>query len=128
MAYELHVVAPPQPASALGRFLAAHNLRSGIGDYWSASIVTVESKGAVDVRPVVTDPQGRLVRWDKNSLDSWYGAHTFQFLVYNLAVPFGGVGQASAVKTYGTAARTYDFGTYQVLVWAHPVVIVGAET
>ncbi len=45
---------PAQPAVKLTGFLEAHHLTRGIGDYWSASIVTVASRGHVKVRPVIS--------------------------------------------------------------------------
>ncbi|MHB8290044.1 MAG: hypothetical protein ACYDEY_12555 [Acidimicrobiales bacterium] len=45
---------PLQPASRLSSFLEAHGLTRGIGDYWSASIVTVVSHAQVKVRPVIS--------------------------------------------------------------------------
>ena len=48
-----------QSASTLASFLEAHHLRNGVGGYWAASITTVESKGAITVRPVLCEPRGK---------------------------------------------------------------------
>jgi len=65
-----------QPARELGAFLAAHHLTDGIGDYWAASIVTVETHDTVRIRPVKADANGRLVGYDRNSSTSWYHDHS----------------------------------------------------
>jgi len=127
MGFQLRSPAPAQPAVRLGRFLAAHDLRVGVGAYWCASIVTVETKGVVAVRPVVVASNGRLVTWGQNSSTTWYSGRPFSFIVYNLAAPWGGVDRASAVATFGPIARVFDVGSYQVLVWAHPVGLVDSR-
>ena len=52
---------PSDPVATLTSWLEAHHLHEGIGDYWTASITTVESGGRVTVRPVLTDG-GRVKR------------------------------------------------------------------
>lgn len=118
--------APPQPIAPLTRFLAAHHLTQGIGDYWSSSIVTVTSRGAVAVRPVVEAPDGRLVRYLKQSTSSWYTGKNFEFLVYDASAPFGGVDASTAAATFGPPARRYLVDGYAVLVYARPVHVSAA--
>ena len=72
---------PQQPVPKLGRFLEAHQLHNGLGDYWSSSIVTVDTDRAVTVRPVSSNPSGTIVRYQRQSNSSWYAGKTFQFLV-----------------------------------------------
>ena len=43
-------------------WLEMHHLRNGLGGYWASSITSVESRGAVTVRPVWEDPDGKLGR------------------------------------------------------------------
>jgi len=125
--YTLAPAAPVQPALGLGQFLAAHDLRSGIGDYWSASIVTVESRESVEVRPV-TAPFGRVVSYTRNSSSTWYKRHTFQFLVYNTALPFGGVDSQSATATFGPPAHIWSVNGYLVMAWSHPITVVSGAS
>jgi len=113
--------APGQTATPLGAFLASHQLNDGVGDYWSSSIVTVETGGTVDVRPVICDDAGVLVRYNVQSEGSWYKGKAFHFLVYNLAVPWGNVDTACATTTFGPPTETYSVGTYRVLLWNHPI-------
>jgi hypothetical protein len=109
--------APVQSASTLASWLEAHDLRNGVGGYWAASITTVESKGAVTVRPVLADPDGKLGRYMKLSSASWYAGQHFQFLVYETPV-YQDVDSVSATKTWGPPAHTYVVGGYHVLVWS----------
>ncbi|MHB8340330.1 MAG: hypothetical protein ACYDB7_04050 [Mycobacteriales bacterium] len=115
--------APPQPLVPVARFLADHRLTRGIGDYWSSSIVTVETRGAVAVRPVIAGPNGRLVRYLKQSTRSWYTGKSFEFLVYDASAPFGGVDASTAAATFGPPAQRFVVDGYAVLVYAHPVSV-----
>lgn len=114
---------PPRPAAELARFLAAHHLVSGIGGYWSASLVTVDSARAVRVRPVVAGPAGLLERYPHNSRRSWYAMQPFRFLVYRPTVPFGNVDEETATRTFGPPSRHYEVAGYRVLVWPQPVYV-----
>jgi uncharacterized membrane protein HdeD (DUF308 family) len=116
---------PKQPVTQLDRFLEARQLDAGIGDYWSASITTVATSGAVTVRPVISTSAGRVVRYERQSDVSWYTNQPFDFLVYNTARPWGGIDANSAASTFGPAARTYAVGPYRVLVWRHPLFVRG---
>ena len=107
-----------QSASTLASFLEAHHLRTGVGGYWAASITTVESRGAVTVRPVLADPEGKLGRYMKLSSANWYAGQQFQFLIYETPI-YQGVDSVSAVRTWGRPAHTYVVGGYHVLVWSN---------
>lgn len=112
--------APAQPAAALASFLEQHHLKVGLGDYWSSSIVTVESQGKVVVRPVVTNLQGQLLAYPRNSEPSWFNHVGFQFFVFQPPTPFGGANQNAAELTFGKPAQIYNVDGYIVLVWAAP--------
>jgi hypothetical protein len=47
----------PAPYTGLVGFLESHHLTYGLGGYWQASIVTVESGGQVTIRAITADPQ-----------------------------------------------------------------------
>jgi hypothetical protein len=114
--------APTQPAVQLTAFLRAHHLTNGIGDYWSAQLVTVDSHSDVTVRPV--EARGTtLIRFDRQSSADWYDKGGFQFLAFDAARPWHGVNTADAIATYGRPAQTYVVGTYRVLVWSHRLTV-----
>jgi hypothetical protein len=114
--YEIGQAAPVTTATDLSRWLEARHLTNGIGAYWSASIVTVVSSGDVTVRPVVSSPAGRLMRYQRNSASYWYG-RPFGFLVFSLPAVWGGVDEKTAVATFGNPARTYRVDGFEVMVW-----------
>lgn len=115
--------APSRSFTALGHFLEAHHLRRGIADYWSGSITTVATRGAVTLRPVITNPDGEIVRYERQSTSDWYVNQTFAFLVYDTARPWGGVDSTTAAATFGPISHTYPVGSYRVLVWNHPLTV-----
>jgi hypothetical protein len=109
---------PPPTDRALASWLVAHDLRNGIGTYWTASIVTVASSGEVTVRPVAVNARGQLVRVIAPTATSWYAGQRFQFFVYS-----GPAAASAAVSTFGPPAHIYVVGAYRVVVWAHEVTI-----
>lgn len=122
-------VAPPgQAAVQVATYLKDHHLTKGVGDYWSASIVTVESSDAVVVRPVVAlDSDGHVVRYTRLSTSAWYGGG-FQFLVYNATAVWDGVDEQSAVATFGSPTHAAMVGPYEVLTWSHDISVRGNGT
>ncbi len=123
LGFNVTAPAPSRTYAQLGQFLEAHHLHHGIGDYWTASITTVATRGSVTLRPVITTPQGKIVRYQRQSTASWYAHQPFAFLAFDTARPWGGVDTATASATFGPVARTYQVGTYRVLVWRHPIVV-----
>jgi len=114
---------PVQPVSQLARYLEQHHLTRGIGDYWSASIVTVVSSDAVVVRPVSTLAGGEQIgRYVRQSSSTWYGGG-FQFLVYNAVVPWDDVEAQSALVSFGAPQHVAVVGRWHVLTWAHDLTI-----
>jgi hypothetical protein len=108
------------PARMLANWLAAHHLDNGIGDYWAASLTTLESSGQVVVRPVSASPDGKLHANGALIDADWYSGQRFEFLV--LKDPsFDNVTMAAARRTFGTPAHIYHLGIYHVLVWAGPI-------
>jgi len=115
-------IAAPRPVrnyDQLARFLEAHHLRRGIGDFWSSSTITVITSGAVEVRPVFGRVSLRLEASPRQATSAWYTGKSFRFLVYDTARPWQRVDWASAMVTFGPVAHTYIVGSYRVLVWHH---------
>jgi hypothetical protein len=121
--FTLTAPAPGRQSARLDRFLESRQLLVGVGDYWTASITTVETGSDVIVRPVIATPSGHVVRYRRQSAEAWYTRQPFQFLVYNTARRWGGVGASSASSTFGPGARIYVVGPYRVLVWPHRLTV-----
>lgn len=123
VAQSLQSPQPKQGAVALANFLEQHHLTVGVGDYWSASIVTVVSNGRITVRPVITNPGNRIKRYERQSSSSWYKGVKFQFLVYNVLHPWRDINAKTATWTFGRPKKGYDVGPYRVIVWSHPLAV-----
>jgi hypothetical protein len=115
--------AAPTGTAALARFIEQHHLTLGVGDYWSASIVTVTSDDRVVVRPVITKLGGAIVRYERQSSANWYAGVPFQFLVYNVRHPWRDINATTAITTFGRPKKGYVVGDYRVIVWPHPLTI-----
>jgi hypothetical protein len=119
--------APPQYAD-LAAWLPAHHLTAGLSGYHQANIVTLESGGAVTLRPV-TVTGGRLTAYRWNASTAWFNParQPAAFLVLTGPVPgsaagsgpvtTGGSMKAQASATFGRPARTYRYRGYLILVW-----------
>lgn len=125
----------PDPYVTLGHALESLGLDYGYGGYWEASNVTVETRGAVTIRPVVSTkvyqpgfgPSGfppagwRLTRIMVSSKDTWYSNPPARFfVVVDNASQWDrdtGVTLAVATKTYGRPHQVYHIDRFTVLVW-----------
>lgn len=119
MGFVVAKTSPVPKAVRLVTFLEDHHLTSGVGDYWAASVCTVDSDGRVVVRPVWGLRDGRIGRTLYESPVSWYKGRTFQFLVYQTPV-YQKVDAASAARSWGPPQDNYTVAGYHVLVWARP--------
>ena len=109
--------APPNTVRELDRLLSAHDLHQGIGGYWIASLATVESNGAVTVRPVLAAQDGGIKRQALLSSDAWYEGRKFQFVVFG--APAGYRGLRARTLPWGSPRYVHVVGPYRVLVWDH---------
>jgi hypothetical protein len=113
----------PQEARTLSTFLLGKGLTSGVGDYWSSSIVTVDTSNKVEVRPVALGSTGTLQRYTLQSAASWYQGQTFRFFVYDSGNVWQNVTASAAEKSFGAPAATYDVGSYRVLTYPRGIHI-----
>ncbi len=112
-----------QPSAQVVQFLEQHHLTLGIGDYWSASIVTVSSGSRVTVRPVITNLQRAIVRYGRQSDAKWYAGAKFQFLVYDVRHPWRLINATTAITTFGRPKIAYVVGNYRVIVWPRQLTL-----
>ncbi|HUK72692.1 MAG TPA: hypothetical protein VLW50_28685 [Streptosporangiaceae bacterium] len=114
------VVQPSVPPAneRLAVWLAGHHLTYGLGGYWEAGIVTVDTGDRVTIRAVLPKPV-RRESWE--SKQSWYDPRSdwADFVVFDsqpgffhLWLPYGSV-QAK----FGQPVRTYHVGQYTIMVW-----------
>jgi hypothetical protein len=107
-------------------WLQTHHLSYGLATYWNASSVTVDSGGAIQVRPVNRNAHGRIAPIDRDSVRSWYAprTHDASFLVVPRSYAGCSNGSrsqwlAAAGADFGAPAASYRVGTLIVLVWPH---------
>jgi hypothetical protein len=112
--------AAPAQDTALAAWLSQHHLSYGLGNYWQASVVTLETDGKVSVRPVLT-ARKRVIRGNWEARSSWYdpAVHQASFLVAGPTVPGGQVCPLlpDIRATFGQPASISYIGPYTILVW-----------
>ncbi|HEX4291817.1 MAG TPA: hypothetical protein VH021_23020 [Trebonia sp.] len=117
----LLIIKPPSPATGkLARFLAAHDLTSGLAGYWNADSVTLESGGRVVIAPVKFHRGGyglSALPWeiDTRLFDS--SANDPNFLVTTAPGSPSSVTQAEAVALFGPPYRRYVYHGDTIMVW-----------
>jgi hypothetical protein len=111
--------AEPPAAAGLARFLAAHDLTSGLAGYWNADSTTLDSQGRVVIAPVkylpvlglgplLWETQPRLFNSADNDPD---------FLVATAPDGPSSVTPAEAIATFGQPYRRYTYQGNTILVW-----------
>jgi hypothetical protein len=110
----------PGDNQLLVTWLGAHHLSYGLAGYWQASSVTLESSGRVQVRPFTVRAR-RVVPGPWELKATWYDAGLNRA---NFVILFHGgpdmspfAPAAQVLATFGPAARSYQTGPYQILVW-----------
>jgi hypothetical protein len=107
---------PPASASLAG-WLADHDLREGLAEYWDANSLTLDSGGALTVAAVSSIPgSARLspLGWEEDMRLFDPATHRANFLVL---AHYPDVTLQRAVKTFGRPAKTYHYEEYTILVW-----------
>jgi hypothetical protein len=120
-------IQPPAPPAnqRLASWLAAHHLTYGIGGYWQASSVTLDSSSHVTIAAVMPRNFQRYL-WECSY--AWYfpHVHTATFLVTDSAPGLGNwIPNPAAVVGYGPPAHVYHVGTYTVFVYRHENLLLG---
>ncbi len=113
-------VTPTAPAaSGLARFLAAHQLRSGLAGYWDADSTTLDSAGRVVVRTIRFRPGHGLVAypWEIDTRLYDGAANDANFLVATGPGARSSVTEPEAVAAFGQPYRRYLYHGYTIMVW-----------
>jgi hypothetical protein len=104
----------------IASWLAARHLHTGLSGYWESNVVTLTSGDRVQIRTVALSG-GRLIPSTLESKAEWYDPdrNTANFVVLFPGVAgYPGFTQKQAVlATFGKPARTYQVGSYTILVW-----------
>jgi hypothetical protein len=114
---------PSDPNTQVAAWLQAHHLTYGLGDYWNASAITLDSGNQVQVRYVSRVGDKLLIRpWETKN--SWFDRtqHDATFLVTpgpaNVCSPGTPAGwEAAAKATFGPPSGVYRVDGFIVLVW-----------
>ena len=114
---------PADPNAQVAAWLQAHHLTYGLGDYWNANAITLDSGNQVQVRYVSRVGDTLMVRpWETKN--SWYDQtqHNASFLVTpgpaSVCSPGTPAGwQAAATATFGPPSGIYRVDGFIVLVW-----------
>lgn len=110
---------PPaaSPRAAIAAYLEANGLKHGLGQYWDASSITLDTHGAIVVRAVYAGG-GEVLPYHWESSAAWYepgadGPATF------VLEPLDGTGpgEASVIQAFGPPARQVLFAGYRVDIW-----------
>jgi hypothetical protein len=114
---------PSDPNAQVAAWLAANHLSYGLGDYWNANAMTVDSRNQVQVR-YVSRIGDKLVQRPWESESSWYdpAQHDATFLVTpgpasacSPGTPAGW--EAAARATFGPPSGAYRVAGFVILVW-----------
>jgi hypothetical protein len=114
--------AAASPEQALAGWLAAHQLRTGLGTYNEDNIITVASGGAVRMLTVSWHGRaagGTVPRLYQSSA-SWYDSRTADatFVVSGTADGTADlIPKAEILALAGPPARTYQFQSFTIMVW-----------
>jgi hypothetical protein len=117
LAHEAAQPAAPLPTVQLASWLQAHHLRYGLGGYWEASIVTVQTDGQVKVRALVKSTMTADL-WQAKP--AWYdpAGQQANFIVLSSVPGYMYWEPRALIKKYfGRPAREYNVGSFTVLVW-----------
>jgi hypothetical protein len=109
---------PVTPAAArLAAFLSAHRLSYGLGGYWNASVVTLQSGNRIQVRAVAGGEQIAPYYWETRP--DWYAAsqHDATFMITDPYLNGNSLTTALAERQFGRPTTIYQVAGHQILVY-----------
>lgn len=113
---ELHQARTQDPAQTMALWLEAHGFRNGLGGYWDATPMTVYSGDVVKVR-AFSPRDGAFVPEAWGSKAQWYEASSVDMNFVVTGGPRNQISTVTAERAFGAPARTYQVGSYTILVY-----------
>jgi hypothetical protein len=108
------------PAVPLAAWLKAHHLTYGLGGYWAASVVTLQSHNQVQVR-TVGRRGNQIAAYYYEARPDWYSPslHDATFVIIDIPFGSGTLTSAIAEQWFGRPAKIYQVpaAAAQVLVY-----------
>jgi hypothetical protein len=111
------------PFVTVASWLESQNLTSGVGEYWSSSIITALTNGKVTVRAVLPPwKEGRLEPYLWLAEEQWYrGPGTPMFVIWRDGDPPGqNVNAKTVAATYGAPKRIARVGEFEIAILHEP--------
>lgn len=102
------------PQENLARYLESQGLRNGYCNYWDGPAAAVTTGGAVTLRAVVLDGDGRADPFWWFSKDEWYTQYADYVVIDEAEAQEYGVTEENTVKTFGVPKKTYTYETYVI--------------
>ncbi|MGO4185781.1 hypothetical protein AB4Z17_32080 [Paenibacillus sp. TAF43_2] len=93
--------------------------KNGYGAYWHSSIITMESKGDVKVRPVIFNESMTPYNWLSKS--TWYDEES-HFLIFD-DTNWGNINLETATSTFGKPDEVYKVNNLNILYWKEDITI-----
>ena len=112
--------ARPAQASQLATWLSQHHLTYGLGGYWQADVVTLDTGGRISLRPVAAlGPHIDRGAWEAQP--AWYDPRHHQASFVVLAQNQPGAKsypwQTSVTAAFGQPVSVSYVGQYTIMVW-----------
>jgi hypothetical protein len=107
---------PPPASQQLADWLLTHQLTYGLGGYWQADSVTLDSGGKVTVAPIYG---GSPYAWEAKSgwFDKTSNYANFVVMVSGPPAQVLYAKPAVVLSVFGRPAKTYTFRQYTIMVW-----------
>jgi hypothetical protein len=126
LAYAAAQPSIPSANQPLASWLVAHHLTNGLGAYWEADSVTLDTGDKVTVSSVEIDRFDKLIpyKWETDTTQYDPNLHDARFVVAGgpaTDLPIAGLARA-AVHTFGQPSHIYQVGSYTILVWNYNIL------
>lgn len=110
------------PFAEAARWLKAHRLTCGVGEYWTSSIITALSSGKVTVRAAIAPPGGLLRPFLFIADARWYRpTEAPTFVIWRDGDPSSfNVNERTVAESYGVPARIEQVAGFKIAVLSTP--------